>query len=71
MSVERSGSGIGVIDTSSLWAAASLLYGDNRTFSHPNRILYANRKDYFLSLMHNIILYDELIPARLSVDSRV
>jgi hypothetical protein len=60
MSGGQSVSGVGVIDTSSLWAAASLLYGEKGTFSHPNRILYGNRKDYFLSLMHNIILYDEL-----------
>jgi hypothetical protein len=52
--------GIGVIDTSSLWAAATRLYGQESVFAHPSRALYANSQEYSLSLMHNIILYDEL-----------
>jgi hypothetical protein len=62
--------GIGVIDTTSLWAAGSLLYpqpvanitGDTcKDFlRHPCRELHSTTDDYFLSLLHNLLLYDEL-----------
>jgi hypothetical protein len=42
--------GIGVIDTTSLFATASLLEGD----------ISPDNQEYFLSLAHNLILYDEL-----------
>ena len=64
-----SSSGVGVIDTSSLWASGSLIFevdapraadhmGD--FFRHPNRELHDTKHSYFLSLLHNLILYDEL-----------
>lgn len=62
--------GIGVIDTSSLWAAGSHVYGGSRPVSsdgeiadllrHPSRELYSTPEQYFLSLLHNLILYDQL-----------
>jgi hypothetical protein len=62
-------SGVGVVDTSSLWASSSVIYhidapstagiaGD--FFQHPNRELYETKQSYFQSLLHNLILYDEL-----------
>lgn len=61
--------GVGVVDTSSLWASASLIFkvdappsGDQGTdiFQHPNRALYDTKPAYFESFLHNLILYDEL-----------
>jgi hypothetical protein len=61
-------SGVGVVDTSSLWAASSLVYHSNVTDVdadgflriHPSRQLYSDKRTYLLSLLHNLILYDEL-----------
>lgn len=61
-------SGVGVVDTSSLWASASLIFDhdlppDAKNFdrlSHPNRELHHTKYSYFLSLLHNLVLYDEL-----------
>ena len=59
--------GVGVIDTTSLWGAASHLGGQSsRTgdpeeiFDHPIRELSATNVDHFLTLLHHIILYDEI-----------
>src|ERR1700730_4891453 len=62
--------GIGVTDTSSLWAAGSLVYQPEKQgfratsppdlSLHPIRELYATNEWYFLSLLHNLLLYDEL-----------
>jgi len=54
------GSGIGVIDTTSLWAAAKLLgYGDPDDPPPHAEENSANRR-YFLSLLHSVALYEEL-----------
>jgi hypothetical protein len=60
-------SGVGVIDTTSLWAAGSLIqdtYLDLRPgdieFNHPYRQIDSTKKSYFLSFLHNLVLYDEL-----------
>jgi hypothetical protein len=61
--------GIGIIDTSTLWAAGTLtgsmpydLTGDTvKDFlRHPNREIYSTNNDYLVSLLHNLLLYDEL-----------
>jgi hypothetical protein len=58
-------SGIGVVDTTSLWAASVLLgsgrdEGPEDIFNHPNRELYATKSQYFASMLHSLVLYDEL-----------
>ena len=61
-----SASGIGVIDTTSMWAAGSLIYPDPHSLEeyslelHPNRELHSTKQEYFLSLLRNIVLYEEL-----------
>jgi hypothetical protein len=60
--------GVGVIDTSSLWAVATIfykeeisVYGDpTEVFYNANRELYESQQQYFTFLLHNLILYDEL-----------
>lgn len=62
---QKKPNGIGVVDTSSLWAAANFL--DSRptssqpTLSSPNQAVNSSeQREHFTALMHNIILYDEL-----------
>jgi hypothetical protein len=56
---QKATSGIGVVDTTSLWAAAKLLgYGGPNDPRRQEEVA-ADRR-YFLSLLHSITLYDEL-----------
>jgi hypothetical protein len=65
----QSTTGVGVIDTTSLWAASALLgkpsdrFGTrprSEFFIPETRSLYTTKHQYFLSVIHNLMLYEEL-----------